>query len=971
MVQSFIRKALAEDGKKSSYYIFYSVSFCVTALFCFSWFIFEGQSLVLEGDGWTQHLKALIYYGKYLRSIVRHLIHDHSLVIPSFDFYIGEGSDVLSTMHYYVMGDPIALLTVMVPTRFMHYFLSFSCILRLYLSGVAFSALCFGTGQQNRYGILAGSIGYCFSCWGMAAAMHPYFLNPMIYLPLMILGIEKIIRKEKPFLFIITAAISAASNFYFFYMIVILAVVYTLIRLGFLYRSQIRQGLAVLINLGVMAVIGVSMAGIIIVPVLMIFINDSRLSLSQKFYWLYPMSYYRTLPSAFVTFTTPYWLCLGFSVPVILAIFLLFIKKGGSLFKTLFLLGLAITLFPIGGRIFNGMSYMANRWSWAFSLLSMYILVREWDELVSVKNKEWKLLAILSTAYYAVCMMFDKSRSPACLSVIPIFYLVLLIIKNEHSEDARIRKQALLCLVVTANVVILAYWRFSPSALNWVARYKSNSSIESDLINNEAHAIKAYAEEPYSRMSGRNLTTNANILNDISSTQYYWSISNPYLNRFRSELGMVEQSFFNYQGYDDRTALVELSSVQLYAVNNENNIGMPYGFSLVGKENVDPSVEKNLEKLKRELDVAELSEEQISKIKGYTSNYYSFYKNDYALPIAYCYDQYFVKDVWDSYDPVQKQEAQLDAAYVDAEPEGIRLSEQKRPDYSIPYEIECTGSEITRTEDGVITTSDDAKAVITLPDARANAETYVGIEGLEFQMTPQYDLYFGDNTVDPLRLYNKTNWDLLGENEKKTIREEKKNWDYVNSTGIFFESAGGAKKRLSYLPPEETFSSGRHDFIVNLGYSEEGVNTVTITFQTRGVYTFKKLTVYSVPMGQYAEKTVKLRETALENVRFGTDTVSGEIRTDENKLLCLAIPFSKGWNAYIDGDKAEVHCLNGRYIGVVVPTGVHNVRFHYIRPYQNIGYLISAAGIAAFLFIIIAYSDKRKRAELTGKNMDF
>jgi len=124
-------------------------------------------------------------------------------------------------------------------------------------------------------------------------------------------------------------------------------------------------------------------------------------------------------------------------------------------------------------------------------------------------------------------------------------------------------------------------------------------------------------------------------------------------------------------------------------------------------------------------------------------------------------------------------------------------------------------------------------------------------------------------------------------------------------------------------------------------------------------------------MGQYAEKTVKLRETALENVRFGTDTVSGEIRTDENKLLCLAIPFSKGWNAYIDGDKAEVHCLNGRYIGVVVPTGVHNVRFHYIRPYQNIGYLISAAGIAAFLFIIIAYSDKRKRAELTGKNMDF
>ena len=52
-------------------------------------------------------------------------------------------------------------------------------------------------------------------------------MNPMIYFPFMILGMEKIIRKEKPYLFIVSAAVSAASNFYFFYIIVILAVVMT------------------------------------------------------------------------------------------------------------------------------------------------------------------------------------------------------------------------------------------------------------------------------------------------------------------------------------------------------------------------------------------------------------------------------------------------------------------------------------------------------------------------------------------------------------------------------------------------------------------------------------------------------------------------------------------------------------------------------------------------------------------------
>lgn len=959
MVHKLLQQAFTDDGKKKYYYVFYSVMFCIVAACCYSWFIIEGQSLVLNGDGWVQHLKALIYYGRYLRNIVRRLINDHSLVIQDFDFYLGEGSDVLSTMHYYVIGDPIALLSVMVPSRFMHYFLTFSCILRLYLSGIAFSALCFGTGLKNRYGILAGAISYCFCGWGIAAAMHPYFLNPMIYFPLMILGIEKTIRKEKPYLFIIIAAISAASNFYFFYMIVLLAVLYTLIRLGFLYRGQIRQGFMVLLDLGVMALTGVCIAGVILVPVLMIFLNDSRLSISQKFYWLYPWFYYSTLPSAALTITTPYWLCLGYTVPVILAVFLLFIKKGDRFLKTLFFAGCAIILFPIGGRILNGMSYMANRWSWAFSLLCTYILAGKWDELFSVRDREWKLMVILSTLYYAVCMTFARSRAASTLSLIPIFYLVLLIIKKECPDNKHKSKQAMLLLIVAANSVIISFWRNSPNGYNWVSKYMANSSIGDELINNEAYVVKEYAEGPFCRISGRNLTTNANILHDVSSTQYYWSISNPNMNRFRADLCMLEQSFFNYQGYDDRTTPTALSSVQLYVVNNDNSKGIPFGYSKEGKENVYPSVEKKLDELKKELDVEELSDEQISKIEGDLSKYYSFYKNEYSLPIAYCYDSYFNKDIWDSYDPVQKQEAQLESAYIDGELKEISFSDHKAADYSVPFEIECQGSEITQIENGFVTTSNGTKAVITLPNNNANSETYFGIKGLDFQKTAQYDLYFGDDSVDPLQLYNKTNWNLLNVTEKKDIRNEKKNWEYVNTAGITFESSGGVRKSLSYVPPEGTFSSGRHDYIVNLGYSEEGVTTITITFPYCGVYTFDDLTVYSIPMDKYAEKIGRLKENVLQDVQFGIDTVSGNISLEDDQLMCLAIPFSEGWKAYIDGREEETYCLNERYVGVVVPAGRHNVRFHYSEPYKKTGCLVSVMGIAAFVFIIAGRRNAR------------
>ena len=79
-----------------------------------------------DGDGWYQHYKCLVYYSQYLRQILKDLLTLHRLVIPHWDFYIGEGADIINAMHYYVIGDPFALFSVFVPLRFMHHFFSFS-----------------------------------------------------------------------------------------------------------------------------------------------------------------------------------------------------------------------------------------------------------------------------------------------------------------------------------------------------------------------------------------------------------------------------------------------------------------------------------------------------------------------------------------------------------------------------------------------------------------------------------------------------------------------------------------------------------------------------------------------------------------------------------------------------------------------------------------------------------------------------
>ena len=961
MIHSFFHSTFAEDHNKRCYYITYTVLFLLASFLCFSWFIFSGKSLIWNYDGWKQHYKAIVYYSQYLRSITGSLFRDHQLIIPEWDFCIGEGSDILSTLNYYVMGDPIALLSVFVPTRFMPVFFSGSNVFRLYLAGLSFSALCFGTGQKNRYGIMAGSLAYCFCFWGLFTAVrHPFFINPMIYFPLIILGMEKILRRERPYLFIVSVAVSAASNFYFFYIIVILAAVYALIRLGFLYGKHLMRGFLMLVRITLTAAVGVCMSGVIFLPVLMFFVKDNRMSSSPPFRLLYPLFYYSRLPSVFVTAEdNNFWLILGFVPLVVLAVFFLFMKKKSDTFlKVLTVACLAITLFPIGGRILNGMSYMANRWSWAFALLCVYILVKKWDDLLALSDRQWAILTVFSVIFYVVCLFFDMSRTIASFAAIPMFFITLDILRTDFMKGGRpVLRQVLLLGMVIAGVANTSFWWCSPDTENYVSETMDADSIWDEWQSNEASVIMSMTNGDYTRISGRDLTENANIFSGVSSTQYYWTLSNPYVVDYRTSLAMKDTLTFQYYNYDDRTTPTVLSSVGYYSVKEDNSKGIPYGFTYLDTQNADPTQNARLQELAEELGTDELTPEQTAKIEEASSNNYSIFQNENTLPAAYCYDAWFSGEEWDAFDPVQRQEAQLEAACTDKAPEGISRAQLEMPEYTVPFEIECQGAEITQGDNSFITTANNTQIMLTLPVETPNAETYVSFSGLEFTPTRRYALYFGDETVDPLSLYNKTNWDMLTSDQQYSVRQEKVFTDAMKETYIdaviTLRSSSGIQKAINYTRPDSTHSSGLHDFIVNLGYVEEPVTKISITFSNRGIYSFDSLKVYSIPMEGFEEKVAKLRENTLQNMEFGVNTMTGDISLTQNKLLCFATPFSDGWKADIDGQETDVYCLNKRYPGIVVPAGDHTIRFSYHTPYKDEGGRLSVIGFAAFLLVIL------------------
>ena len=121
-----------------------------------------------------QHYPALVYYGRWLREAARCLVS--GAPIPTWDMSIGYGNDIVTTLSYYVMGDPLNLLAAFVPSQYGEQLLEFLMLLRVYLAGLAFMP--FSLHHKNsRFGTLLGAVAYAFSAWTLQTALtEPFFI---------------------------------------------------------------------------------------------------------------------------------------------------------------------------------------------------------------------------------------------------------------------------------------------------------------------------------------------------------------------------------------------------------------------------------------------------------------------------------------------------------------------------------------------------------------------------------------------------------------------------------------------------------------------------------------------------------------------------------------------------------------------------------------------------------------------------
>lgn len=963
----------------------YSVCFLLVSAAVFCWFWAAKRTFIWRSDGWIQQYKTLVYWGRYLRSLLKNLLVDNSFSVPEWDFALGEGGDILTTFQCHVIGDPLCLLAVFVPAKYMWVLFGSLNLIRMYLSGFFFILLSRRTSQRNGNGILAGALTYAFCGWAVVhATRQQIYLMPMMYLPMFLLGVEEQIRKKRSSLLTIAVFLAAISNFYFFYVLVCITVIYVTVRLFTLYRADLRRAWKPLLRIAGASVTGVLLSAAIVLPVVRTYVGSSRASIQNGVRLFYSLGHYSQIPGMFISSAQSNTLRMGYSITVIPALFLLFRKKGQYQYKILkifFAISMAVVALPFLGQALHGFSYITNRWCFALALLMSYILTAVWDDLMALSRRDIRFLLMCSIAYFVVCLLLDYSRTEEVMASLALLFILLCMLicmsnsmcAGENADgfervnrDGFARHRQTITVGITVFSIVMHSFEIYASGADGQAIEERVSIRETEnLLQTEAHVVKKIAEnelqgEPY-RYAGSDITTNANILAGVSSTDWYWSIANPYMVEFRTLLDAGENSPFYYSGYDNNAALTALAGVRYYTALSDGAQAVPYGFSYMNAFDIrEESTAAAMEAMRKELGAEELSDSHKQSISDETAIYYSVYENEYTLPLAYTYDNAVSYDTWSRLNRVEKQEALLQTVVLQ-QTEGLPETQILPDSRSLKFKISCNSNEITQKGNSFVVTKPGASITLSF-EGMADSETYVLVDGLHYKDISEYELYFGKLEDDPLDLYNKTRWNLLSHEKRQEIfRNHLFSNDSTVYMNIAMKSSEGAIKTLEYTTPFYMMYCGRHDFTTNLGYAQEPVTNITISFPHIGTYSYDSIEVVCQPMENYSKRIDALRHCTLENMKMENDTITGTIHADQDKWLCLAVPYSPGWRAWLDGAETVLHRANVQYMALRIPAGDHSVRLVYETPLLRIGVCISAVTAAMCLLFTVAANYRKKR----------
>lgn len=883
---------MIKEQRKYCYGV-YTLMFLLMCIVAFLPFFTEGKSFIWGAgveDGLSQHFSALAYYGEALREFFRNLLAGHPKLVM-WDMSLGYGADILSTLNYYAIGDPLNLLYGFVSPKNTETMYDFMILLRMYLAGITF--IIYARKMKKRsYGTVIGALVYVFSgfCFRLGLR-HPFFINPMIYFPLLCLGIEKIYQRERPYVFIFAVCVSAMSNYYFLYMLTIFAVIYAWIRFyKYTEENKIKTFFLTILKFGIYYTLGIAMAAVILLPSVIGFLGNGRYGKGAdwKSLIVYPGKYYLLFIENFIGYGNMGSNTNAGYLPIvgIVVLFTLFSQRmKHKKYRVAFIASIIALILPIFGYAFNGFSYANNRWAFALSFIVALLTAEMYPRLFVMSKRQQIGIGAGIIIYTVFCIIVNASGEEilknkgimAACGLIAVFYILLLIFQRLGYDTQKRIVRVSMAILLLISVGVHGYYRFDPKGYAYTQEFMDQGQAYRTLKEDNIRMLSKVNDPSVYRVHAEGYRyKNYGLINHLNTISGYYSITAKCVTdtiKGYDTLGM--QYADKYKGVDQRLGLLSLAGVKYITVAHNSQVAKDV--SSMG------DVPYGVEKLRKKGNI-------------------TLYKNKYALPFAYAYDSYMTEQQYEQLNGIGKEQAMLAQIILNQHPadKEIQHNEQRNgPDIQT----------ISLPETRISSPKEKKYADITVP-VEKDKETYLYFKNL---------VYHGKKNGDDKFI-------LTGRKGTKGI----------------LVTQNDVQQKIHIQSTFNPYYFGRKDYIVKINHqTSKAKEKVRLNFLSPGEYEFDDISLITVPKKDVLARLKERKENSMKQIQYEGNHFRGVYHAKKDQILCVTIPYSKGWKATVNGNRTKIYKANGMFMGIIMKKGIQSVKLDYETPGLKIGAWIS------------------------------
>lgn len=771
-------------------------------------------------------------------------------------------------------------------------------------------AMCFLLKKHRGYANATAvpfSVMYALCGYFVAQTMNPMWLDGLIALPLVVMGVERICDKRRFKLYVLSLVYVFVANFYIGYMVGIFSAIYFAYYLasGKGGNKCFGQYCGSVLLYGASSVCAILMSAFMILPVykslsngkLTFSVPDYSLAenfdIAEIFIKLFPTTYdtvrMEGMPALYagtlaLVFAVIYFMCRRISVRERIS--------GAALIG---IMVLCMYIRPVdmlwhGGQMPNWLPY---RYSFMISFMLVLFGAQAFDGIKSVRAKHFgtAFIILLCMLLFADLNNDSWDYDSVLTFLLPLAVLAVVCImayvykRYYRTVDMKIAMAALVCAECLLNTAVTLYAMDKDITFSTRASYRFSIPMTRE-ITQQVHEY----DDGFYRME----KTFHRCVNDPAALQMYgMSHSSSTLNStaitLLKQLGFASRE--HYTRYDGATVLTDdIFGVKYVLAKDESTV--PYTDTVEIKQ----------------------GEGSAQDIK--------VYQNKDALPVAYL--------------------ASADVLTLDVS------------DYAITKEEEAERAETGLTE---------IEQPFLLQNQLARALT--GDEGLDDIFKRVTDIEFDSRNIrsgateDAHRSYRKKDEDSEAWiSYKITLHEDGPVYmyfptKYERETEMYIN---GVYRGNYYL--YENYS------IEYLGtYSAGESFELKLKLLDNAVY-FKEAQFFYADTAALEGFNAALsgRNAETQLTRTSGDTLELSVNAEEDCVLFATIPAEEGWTVLVDGKETEwTTAMGGALIAVPVSAGEHTIALDFFPAGMKLGLLLTAIGAAAFALLIAAVWLDRKR----------